>query len=80
MRLTNDYMAKTLFKNLLKDYCAMQIFCPITGEILDYRAAVILKHNDREQVISKSGLNKLKEKHGAEKIERFIATAESYLP
>lgn len=80
MNQANDHVSRVLFKNLLKDYCAMQIFCPITGEILDYRAAVILKNNEREKVISKAGLKKLIEKHGAEKIERFVATPENYLP
>lgn len=79
MKQVNDHMAAVIFRNILKDFCSMQIFCPITQEILDYRDAVILKQGDSEQVISKTGIKKLKEKHGAEKVEKYIATPENYM-
>ena len=79
MKQVNDHMAKVIFRNVLKDFCAMQMFCPITGEILDCRDAVILKHGDSEQVISKAGIKKLKAKHGDERVERLIATPETYM-
>ena len=79
MRQVNDHMAKVIFRNILRDFCAMQIFCPITQEILDYRDAVILKVGDSEQVISNNGIKKLKEKHGVEKLEKYIATPENYM-
>lgn len=79
MKQVNDHMMAVIFKNVLRDFCAMQITCPITGEILDYRDAVILKHGDSEQAISNSGIKKLKEKHGDEKVDRLIATAETYM-
>jgi hypothetical protein len=52
-------MEKTLFNNILRDYCAMAMYCPVTGEILDYRRAVILKKGNKEKVVSKNGLKKL---------------------
>ncbi len=52
-------MEKILFNNILKDYCAMAMYCPVTGEILDYRKAVILKKGKKEKVVSKNGLKKL---------------------
>lgn len=79
MKQVNDHMMAVIFKNVLKDFCAMQMFCPVTGEILDHRDAVILKHGDSEQVISKAGIKKLKEKHGDEKVDRLIATPETYM-
>lgn len=79
MKQVNDHMAQVIFRNVLRDFCAMQMTCPVTGEILDYRDAVILKHGDSEQVISKAGIKKLKEKHGAEKVDRLIATPENYM-
>jgi hypothetical protein len=79
MKQVNDYMAQVLFKNILRDFCSMQIFCPITEEILDYRDSVIFKQGDSEQVISNNGIKKLKEKHGDEKVEKYIATVENYM-
>jgi hypothetical protein len=78
MKQVNDYMTQTIFKNILRDFCAMTMFCSVTGEILDYRDAVILKHGDSEQVISKSGLKALIKKHGAEKVNALVATPETY--
>jgi hypothetical protein len=71
-------MKETIFRNILRDFCAMKMFCDITGEILDYRNAVILKQGDSEQVISKNGLKALIKKHGAEKVNKIVATADSY--
>jgi hypothetical protein len=78
MKQINDHMAQTIFKNILRDFCSMTMFCSVTGEILDYRDAVILKHGDSEQVISKSGLKALIKKHGAEKVNALVATPETY--
>lgn len=72
-------MEKTLFKNILKDLCAMAMYCPVTGEILDYRHAVILKKGSNEKLVSKNGLKKLIKLHGDRMdFESLIQTPETY--
>lgn len=77
-------MEKTLFTNILRDYCAMAMTCPVTGEILDYRKAVILKKGENEKVISKNGLKILIEKtKGSQAINQIdyaslVQTPETY--
>ena len=79
-----ETMEKTLFINILRDYCAMAMTCPVTGEILDYRKAVILKKGKIEKVVSKNGLKVLiKTTKGSQAINQIdyaglVQTHETY--
>lgn len=56
------HLERTLQRQLLKDIVGRTMFCPVSGEVLDFRSCVVFVDNDGDPtaVLSQSGWERMK--------------------